>query len=66
MPLSTGDHPAAFCAWCGGVLDADTVCDSAQAREASDHTACGRALATEPPRYCGTCRLPVGAGCGHR
>lgn len=59
MSESTGDRPSIFCAWCGGVLDADTYCDSDQAREASDHTACERHLATEPPRYCASCRRPL-------
>ena len=66
MSESTEDRPAIFCAWCGGVLDADAFCDSDQAREASDHAACERRLATEQPRYCATCRLPLTDGCEHR
>jgi hypothetical protein len=50
------EDPGAFCGHCGGVLDADTLCDSDQAREASDHTDCERRLAMEPPRYCTICR----------
>jgi len=33
--------------WCGRC---------GQAREEADHSACDRALALEPPRFCGQCR----------
>ena len=37
-----GDYP-----WCGRC---------GRAREEVDHAACDRALALEPPRFCGQCR----------